>query len=347
LILYTAIIFQHRTEFTMLPRACLIFNPVSGQGDAERDRTLLTDQLTPHFDLTVYDTTPDVSARDLAQQAKTEDYRTIIASGGDGTVSQVAGELINTKIPLGIVPRGTANAFAAAFDIPNDPVAACEVICAGFTKAVDVGSREGQPIVLLAGVGFEADVVEGANRATKDQFGALAYWFSGVQQLRTLDPFEVELETDERVITVTAIAVTVANVAPSTSIFAQGPAELVADDGLLDVTIIAPLNWTGAIAASQHLLQTAIQNRPAERDDIGYFRTRRITITTDPPQNVVIDGELSGTTPITIDCIPNGLTLILPTEKAPAQAENLSGLPDLTITPKTDEPTDEHDSRSD
>jgi YegS/Rv2252/BmrU family lipid kinase len=331
----------------MSTKACLIFNPASGQGNAERDRAIITEQLDPHFDLTIYSTTPDISARDRVKQAKTEGYDLIIASGGDGTVSQVAGELINTEIPLGIIPRGTANAFAAAFDIPNDPVAACAVIREGLTQAVDVGRSEGRPVILLAGVGFEADVVEGADRAAKDQFGALAYWFSGVQQLRTLDPFQVELDTEDRVISVTAIAVTVANIAPSTSIFAQGPAELLPDDGLLDVTIISPVNWAGAIAASQHLLQTAIQNRPAERDDIGYFRTRRLTITTDPPQNVVIDGELSGTTPITIDCIPNGLTLILPTEKAPAQAENLEGLPDLTITPKTDEPTDEHSSRSD
>lgn len=322
----------------MLPKVCLIFNPVAGQGDATTDLALIRDRLTPHFDLTVYETTPDCDGQDLAKQAKQEDFAAIIASGGDGTVSMVAGALMETGIPLGIIARGTANAFANALDLPTDVAAACDVIIQGKVKAIDGGSCNGAPLILLAGVGFEAEVIETADRPLKDKLGALAYWVAGVKELQNLQPFTVELETEDQVITTTAIAVTVANVAPATSIFAQGPATLKADDGWLDITIVAPTTWTGAIAASQHLLQTAIQSRAAERDDIGYLQAQRVKITTDPPQKVVLDGELVENTPIEVRCIPQGLKVYVPTEHIDGPVEKLTGLPDLEVVQKTPEP---------
>ncbi len=325
----------------MLPKVCLIFNPVAGQSDATADLQIIRDRLTPHFDLTVYETTPDCDGEPLAQQAKQEDFAAILASGGDGTVSMVAGVLMETGIPLGIIPRGTANAFANALELPTDIAAACDVITQGQIKAIDGGYCNGAPLILLAGVGFEAEVIEAANRPLKDRLGALAYWVAGVKELQNLKPFTVELETEDQVITTTAIAVTVANAAPATSIFAQGPAMLKADDGWLDITIVAPTNWTGAIAASQHLLQTAIQNRPAERDDIGYLQAQRVKITTDPPQKVVLDGELAQNTPIEVRCVPRGLNIYVPTEHVKGPTEKLTGLPDLKIEQKSPKPEPE------
>lgn len=322
----------------MLPKMCLIFNPVAGQGDAQTDLAIIRDRLTPHFDLTVYETTPDCNGEALAQQAKQEDFTGIIASGGDGTVSMVAGVLMETGIPLGIIPRGTANAFANALDIPTDVAAACDVITQGQIKAMDGGYCNGAPLILLAGVGFEAEVIETADRPLKDRFGALAYWVAGVKELQHLNPFTVKLETMDKVITTTAIAVTVANVAPATSIFAQGPAQLKADDGWLDITIVAANNWTGAIAASQHLLQTAIQNRAAERDDIGYLQAQWVRITTDPPQKVVLDGELVDNTPIEVCCVPQGLKIYVSTQHLDEPVEKLTGLPNLEIIKKSPQP---------
>lgn len=325
----------------MLPKVCLIFNPVAGQGDAKADLALIRDRLTPHFDLTVYETTPDCDGQALAQQAKQADFAAIIASGGDGTVSMVAGVLMKTGIPLGIIPRGTANAFASALELPTDVAAACDVIIHEQIKAIDGADCNGAPLILLAGVGFEAEVVEAADRPLKDRLGALAYWVAGVKELQNLKPFTVELETEDKVITTTAIAVTVANAAPATSIFAQGPAMLKADDGWLDITIVAPTNWTGAIAASQHLLQTAIQNRATQRDDIGYLQAQWVKITTDPPQKVVLDGELVENTPIEVRCIPQGLKIYVPTKHISGPVEKLNGLPDLEIAEKSPEPESE------
>ncbi len=124
--------------------------------------------------------------------------------------------------------------------------------------------------------------------------------------------------------------------APPTSILAQGPAGIRYDDGYLDVTIVAPKNWAGVIAASYHLLQTGLRGDAAIHDDIGYIRSQRVKISTKPEQKVVLDGELIGTTPIDIQCIPSGLNIYVPIAPEEKFTENLQGLPNLEVDIKCD-----------
>jgi YegS/Rv2252/BmrU family lipid kinase len=314
--------------------ACLIFNPVAGQGNPEQDLAQIRANLESEIELDIYLTSEEVGADRLADEAVQRGVDAVIASGGDGTLSAVAAALVGTDIPVGIISRGTANAFAHALDLPDTIDAACEAILQGTTRKVDAACCNGQPMVLLAGVGFEAETVELADRESKNRFGMLAYILAGFRELRNMPSFEVEIETIDRVIKTTAAAVTVANAAPSTSILAQGPAGIVVDDGLLDVTIVAPSNVAGAIAAAYHLFQSASAGTPAERTDIGYLRAQKIKITTDPPQKVVLDGEPGGETPIEIECIPEGLTIFVPDASESVPFEKLEGLPNLEIQPK-------------
>ena len=314
--------------------ACLIFNPVAGQSDPEQDLLTIETLLAPEIDLDIRLTTPDVDAGQLAHEAVERGVHMIIASGGDGTLSAAANALVGTNIPLGIISRGTANAFASALGIPDTIEGACQTILEGTTRVVDAAHCNGKPMVLLAGVGFEAEMVEKADRESKNRFGMLAYIMAGVKQLREFDIFEAKIETDEKVITVTAGAVTIANAAPATSILAQGPAGIIFDDGLLDLTVVAPENRTGAIASAYHLLQSAFRGDAAERDDIGYLRARRIKVTTEPPQKVVLDGEIIGTTPIDVECVPGGLTILVPVTEEVQPLEKLEGLPELTVASK-------------
>jgi YegS/Rv2252/BmrU family lipid kinase len=314
--------------------ACLIFNPVAGQGDPEQDLLNIRTLLEPEIDLDIRLTTPEVNAGQMAHEAVERGVHMIIASGGDGTISAVAEALVGTNIPLGLISRGTANAFASALGIPDTIEAACQIILQGTTRVVDAALCNGKPMLLLVGVGFEAEVVEKADRQTKNRLGMLAYILAGVQQLRELESFEVKIETDEKVITLTAAAVTVANAAPPTSILAQGPAGIIYDDGLLDLTVVAPANRTGAIASAYHLLQSAFRGDAAERDDIGYLRARRIKVTTEPPQKVALDGEIVGTTPIEVECIPGGLTIFMPMTEEVQVLEKLEGLPEVTVEQK-------------
>ncbi len=317
--------------------ACLIFNPVAGQSNSEQDLATIQRILQPEFNLDIRLTTKEVDADQLAREAVERGVALIIASGGDGTLSAAAAAVVGTGVPIGVISRGTANAFATALGIPASIEAACETILSGKTRVVDAAYCNGRPMVLLAGIGFEAETVEKADREAKNKLGMLAYVLAGVQQLRNFKSFETRIETEDKIVTLNAAAVTIANAAPPTSVLAQGPAELIVDDGLLDVTLVAPTNSIGAIAAAYNLLQSAYSAETTDRPDTGFFRARSIKVTTNPPQKVVLDGELIGYTPIEVECVPGGLTIIVPSVPEENVDEKLEGLPNLRVELKEPE----------
>ena len=320
----------------MNDETCLIFNPVAGEGNSEQELEEIKRLLSPHLNLDIQFTTPETNAGELAKRALEKGCDSIIVSGGDGTISTAAGALVQKDIPLGIIPRGTANALASALGIPDNIESACKVILNGYKHTIDAAFCNGKPLVLLAGIGLEAETIEDTSREAKDRWGALAYLMSGIKKLQNFQKFQVEIETEEKIIRTVAGAVTIANAAPVTSILAQGPANIIDNDGVLDVTVIAVENWTEGLAASSHLLQTGLRGAPVERDDIGYFRAKSLKINTQPAQKVVLDGEIIGETPVEINCIPKSLTILLPKPKTENKTEKLQGLPELEVEQKSD-----------
>lgn len=295
--------------------AHLIFNPVAGQGDADDELELIQSLLDPYFNLQIHLTTPTEGAAALTRRALESKADLVIASGGDGTVSAVAGELINSDIPLGIVPRGTANAFGSALGLSTTVRSihtACRIIAEGQTRPVDAAWCNGQPMILLAGIGFEAETVEKASREFKDRWGALAYLMAGWQQLNEQELFKARIELDGEILDLEAGAVTVANAAPLTSVLAQGSGEVVFDDGLLDVTIMTAESKLQALTSIVNTVGAALIRVPATQPNVNHLRTQSIKISTEPPQKVVVDGEIVGRTPIELHCIPNGLTVFVP-----------------------------------
>jgi diacylglycerol kinase (ATP) len=301
--------------------AYLLFNPVAGQGEPNADLALIRSILEPQLLVTVLLTRPGHDPAEQGQElvnllqarpAGEAGSAMIVACGGDGTVSAVAGAVAGTGIPLGVIPRGTANAFAAALGIPTGLVAACETILAGHTHVVDAARCNGVPMTLLAGVGFEAGMVNRATRELKTMLGPLAYVLAGAQQLATQQPFQARIEIDGAVTDVQAAAITVANVAPATSVLAQGFGQVLPDDGLLEVTIASPTTRLQGLNALASLLTSAVVQSPSTHPDLICLRAREITITTDPPQRLVIDGEILDLNPVTFTCLPGALTVFAP-----------------------------------
>ena len=295
--------------------AHLIFNPVSGQGNAEQELEIIRELLEPHLHLEVHQTTIETDLKELAENAIANKADMIIASGGDGTVSAVAGAIIGTQIPLGIIPRGTANAFAVALGITAQitPIRrACEIILAGKTRIVDAARCNGKPLILLAGVGFEAETVAQADREAKSRWGSLAYIAAGWQQLDRHKLFEAEITINEETQTFQAGAITVANAAPVTSILAQGKGEVIVDDGLLDITIATAETKLQAVISMLAMLESALIRHNTELENVVHLRSNQISIRANPPQKVVLDGEIIGTTPLEICSIPGGLTVFAP-----------------------------------
>ncbi len=302
-------------RYLAIPTAHLIFNPVSGQGDAQQELKLIKQLLSPHFQVNVHLTTPEIDAAQLTTQALETDPDIIIASGGDGTVSAVANLLIDRDIPLGIIPRGTANAFSVALGIPTNIRGACDTIITGITRAVDSARCNGLPMILLTGIGFEAATVEKADREAKNRWGVLAYLMAGWQQLDEQQPFEAEIEIEGVIKKFQAAAITVANAAPPTSVLAQGGGQVIFDDGLLDITIGVAGNETTkleAIVAIADLFGSALLKTTSERKDVVYLRAKKVKIITKPLQKVVIDGEIIDPTSVEIECLPKSLQVFAP-----------------------------------
>ncbi|NJL82274.1 MAG: YegS/Rv2252/BmrU family lipid kinase [Chloroflexaceae bacterium] len=300
----------------MTRTACLIYNPKSGQSDRQttaQELAKIEAILSEKLELEVQKTSEDVGADLLAQQAIQRGVNSLIVAGGDGTVSAVVAAAAGTDIPVGVIARGTANAFAVALGIPTDLEGACQTILDGHTWKIDAARCNGRPMALLAGIGFEAETIEETNRQAKHRWGIFAYIFTAFKKLSDFKPFTVEIITDTQIIrSYSARAVTIANAAPPTSVLAHGPAGIIYDDGLLDVTLVAPKNWINSLLASYHLFFTALQEKAAERPDVGYLRAKKLRVLTDTPQEVVVDGELFGTTPLVAECIPGGLTIFMP-----------------------------------
>eukprot|EP00879_Flechtneria_rotunda_P000746 GHRR01000866.1.p1 GENE.GHRR01000866.1~~GHRR01000866.1.p1 ORF type:complete len:439 (+),score=116.46 GHRR01000866.1:106-1422(+) len=323
-------------------RAYLIYNPVAGQEDPADVLGDIALKLSSKYTLTVCQTKPDVGPEVLTKAALKEGADLIIASGGDGTVGAVAGVLVGTDVPLGIVPRGTANAFSVALGIPthlDDPTgfqnAAADIILQGYTKDVDtavVTTTEvtDYPMILLLGIGFEAEMCENADRDLKNALGPLAYIISGAQKLLNAYNFHAKVEVDGEVAEGDVAAITIANAAPPFSVLAHGhTGECIYDDGKLEAIgyvaeeegVSAPvMNVVNMVRLFSGVL---FGEKPVQHEEkIFGGRYKEINVECEPPQKVVLDGELLGNTPVHARIIPASLKVFCPLPSPEAAAEH-------------------------
>lgn len=318
----------------MKRRAALVWNPAAGSAAAELPAVV--EALERTYALTVLETSHERDADACAAEALAGAPALVIAAGGDGTVSLVASRLIGGQVPLAVIPRGTSNSFARALAIPLDLEGAIENACTGTPQTIDTARAAGRTVLLFTSVGFHADAIGETSREAKNRWGLLAYVASGLQHLANLEPFAVELETDSEIVRCRATNVTVANLAPPRTLVAQGPQAVCGDDGRLDITLIAVEGLADGLGAALHLYRSCVAEAAATRDDIGYLPVCRATIRTTPAQRVMIDGEDVGETPVTIECVPRSLQVLVPARLAqPAAGERkLDGLPGLAVERK-------------
>jgi YegS/Rv2252/BmrU family lipid kinase len=284
-------------------RITVVWNARAGGAD---DRAI--DALREHFDVTVVAT----AAEALAARPEI-----VVAAGGDGTVSAVAAALVGGDVPLGILPCGTANSFASAVGVPLDPDAAVATLVGGERRVVDTARCGDRTMILHAMIGLHARTLAATTGDAKRRWGSLAYVASAVRELGDLTPFEVELVTEDRAVRCAAVAVAIANTAPTKTVLARGAGRAPPDDALLDVTIVSAVTIAELIATGVHLYRHAQRDEPATRDNVGYFSCRRVRVTASPPQHVLVDGEPAGDTPLEIECAPGSLAVIAPPAGAP------------------------------
>jgi diacylglycerol kinase (ATP) len=168
------------------PRYPLILNP---KAKSEKGRRALKFIMANATRFTIYATRSREEAIDLARKFAAEGEELVIAAGGDGTLNAVIEGLAGSQTALGVFPTGTMNVFAREMGIPYDKLEnAMEVIDAGHSKEVDLFAMNGAPFVQMAGVGFDAQVIEETSWESKKRLGPLAYLLSATRVLGAKPP---------------------------------------------------------------------------------------------------------------------------------------------------------------
>jgi diacylglycerol kinase family enzyme len=233
----------------------------------------------------------------------------VFAAGGDGTVQGCARALAGTRVPLAIIPLGTANLTARALGIPRRTRNAID---AGFggrdhridvaranlgpnadaNAGADVGAAGETVFTAMAGTGLDATVVRATPPRSKRRLGWFAYAATGTVRLAApRTAFTITMDGGEP-LTRTARSVVVGNVGLLPGGFTLLPGACL-DDGLLDVGILAPaspLDW--AIVASQVVTPNFGQHRAGQHRRLERYRARRVEISSDAELPRQADGEL-------------------------------------------------------
>ena len=115
--------------------------------------------------------------------------------GGDGMAQRCIDTLAGTGTTVAIVPAGTANLLASNLGIPKDIEGAVVTGLEGRERAIDVASMNGERFAVMAGAGFDADMIGGADGGLKDRLGRAAYIWTGARSMRT-PPFNASIKVD-------------------------------------------------------------------------------------------------------------------------------------------------------
>ena len=244
---------------------------------------------------------------------------TIIAAGGDGTLSEVATTLAHRdesaeRLPvLGLVPLGTANDFANAAQIPLESLPALEMIADSPVAPIDLiklvaDDGETHWCANLASGGFGTQVTVETDDGLKKMLGGLAYLITGISKLGRIQPIHARVHGPDFEWEGELIALGIGNGRQAGGGQALCPDALI-DDGLLDVTVVPELS--GEVAATISALVTGGKEAALERVAV---RARLAWIEIDCPQPLTLnlDGEPVQSTHFRIDCMPGRLRMHLP-----------------------------------
>jgi len=291
-------------RFSGPQRIVLVANPKS-RTSPDRLETMVRAYMPADSHVTVRLTMPDTPIRGLIED-ELDNVTVAIASGGDGTVSQVAAAILDAQIPLGIVPAGSTNMIAKVSDIPSDAEKAVRLIFGYHRREwIDVG-RSGERLLMhLGGSGVDARIFLGASSGLKRRIRWLAYVPPAItaafasQSLYTVT-------VDGSVIQARSSLVLVANSAQLLSANVHLVNDVSRVDGEFDVLIYTASNPVGLAMAGL----TSLTGRLELTGQVIRLRGKRILIEADPPAPTELDGEVIGETPLEIEVLPRAIELI-------------------------------------
>lgn len=290
----------------------VIINPTAGRGQAGKQIARVRTLLGPHAeDWSWRFTEARGDAERMAREAAAAGAPCVIAVGGDGTLHEVANGILGSQSTVGLIPFGTGNDLARALGIYNDLEAACRAITEGDTLHVDVGVLEGEGtggprhFLVLSGTGFDARTARTVNEGIRWISGAGAYVVGAIATLAKFEPFDLTLTLDGgEPIRKKAMFVSIANAETTGGGMRIAPGARI-DDGCLDICLAGAVSKPTLLYQLTQVFKGAHVDHPA----VTMHKAAAITIDADPPQPLLIDGEVIGTTPARISLLPGALAM--------------------------------------
>ena len=296
-------------------KAFVVLNPVAGQSDPDQVKDFLEKaRMEDRWSFELYETTGDENLKEIVGAALEKDVDLVLACGGDGTVSGVADGLAGSDTPLGILPVGTANAFATELSIPDDPGAALDLVLGAHkVKAVDAIQCKERFFLLEASLGIIADSMKDVAREEKDRLGWLAYVGTMIRNWIGVDPLLVQLDVDGTKLSFRASEVALFNTSQVGIIEEDLDEEIRLDDGLLDLYVLRSKSALDMF----RLLIYRLVGHPRKAPRTQYWRVEKaVRIDSKPRVSYQADGDIQGKTPATFGLARGVLKVIVPRSTA-------------------------------
>jgi diacylglycerol kinase (ATP) len=240
---------------------------------------------------------------------------TIAVYGGDGTVMEVISGIVGKPIQLVIFPGGTANVLATDLGIPMGLKEVSLLIKEGNYQfhSVDVGQFNRKYFILRACLGFEAEMVKGADRKTKNKWGRFAYLFAALEAVKKVKLIQYDVTIDGVKQSVKGLTCIIANSGSAGFADLSLAKQIDVSDGLLDVLVIKKFD----LSLIKYMMRVLLRGNPAQdRELVGHWQGKEIKVSSRPQQDVVCDGEVLGRMAIHAKIIPEAVQILVPKSKA-------------------------------
>jgi diacylglycerol kinase (ATP) len=282
----------------MLRKIVYLINPVSGT----KEKTLLKEIISKKtaernipFEILV--TSKTGNYQNLREKILEENITDVVTCGGDGTVSAVAGALMDLDVRFGIIPIGSGNGLALTAKIPVSPLKALDVIFAGNASKIDGLYINEKFSCMLCGIGFDAQVAH--DFANAKRRGLQSYIRISAINFFKAKPYPFTIESRERNFDTEAFFITIANSNQFGNNFTIAPKASL-QDGLLDIVIVKkmnklmlPFSILGQITGINALQQL---DDHINRRNVIYFQTKNLKIRNSENAPLHIDGDPTTTT---------------------------------------------------
>jgi YegS/Rv2252/BmrU family lipid kinase len=231
----------------------------------------------------------------------------VIVGGGDGTLNAAVEGLVDTQLPLAILPLGTANDLARTLNLPTALPQACQVIAQGKLQPIDLGWVNGKHFFNVASLGLSVKITRQLDKETKRRWGVLAYGISAFQVLLKFRPFSAEIRINGESQKVRTAQIAVGNGRH----YGGGltvAADAAIDDQRLDLYSLEIQHWWQMLA----LLPSMRSGTLASWSFVRTMHGQEIEIYTRRPHAINTDGEITTETPARFRVIPKAISVVIP-----------------------------------